>query len=55
MHQPLKGWFIGSKGEPTFTANVSDEAVSTDRVAAHEFPEMLPGIVEEDTYLPEQF
>ena len=29
--------------------------MSIDRVAAHEFPEMLWYIVDEDTYLPEQF
>ena len=30
------------------------EAVSTDIVAAWEFPEMLPEIFDDGTYLPEQ-
>lgn len=56
MPATLKGWFHWFKGRADLhNLKVSDEAVSTDRVAAHEFPEMLRGIAEEDTYLPEQF
>ena len=52
----LAAWLVSlvqRKSQPSQLK--SNEAASTDRVAAQEFPEMLWEIVEEDTYLPEQF
>ena len=51
---PVVTGFTSSKLVPNFKTQNCGEAVSTDIVAAWEFPEMLPEIFDDGTYLPEQ-
>ena len=49
------GWFHWFKARDNLhNVKVTDKAVSTDTVAAWEFPETLQEIIDEGTYLPEQ-
>ena len=51
---PVITGFTSSKLVPNFTTQKCGEAVSTEIVAAWEFPEMLAEIFDDGTYLPEQ-
>ena len=51
---PLMTSFSSSKLVPNFTTQKCVEALSTDLVAAWEFPEKLLEIFDDGTYLPEQ-
>ena len=49
------GWLHQFKARANFhKVKVSGEAVNADMVATQEFPEMLPEIINEGTYLHEQ-
>ena len=50
------GWFHWFKARANlYNVKVSGEAASTEMVAAREFPKMLQEIIDEGTYLPQQF
>ena len=51
---PVMTGFTSSKLVPNFTTQKCGEAVSTEIVAAWEFPETLPEIFDDGTYLPKQ-